>query len=277
MVSVMCASQVLHPFIRPFASRGRRCVAVLASSLLLLPLGAQAFPGRGGFAGGGGDRFGGGGFGASDWQSGYQGGHPLFGAGSRPAWGDGDGGNGFNRSNLNPQPGDNRYQFNQSGQININNNRATINRTINGNNNFYNRNSYGFNDGWRNGGYWNDRPWGTGWFNGGAATWGWWGGSAAAWGMAGLATGALIGGLVNAASAQSSTVILVPQTSYLLNFASVEAVGSYGVSFNYQVNGTQLLGAANCQQGLLNGQVPGNGDQAQLLNAVCQVAYGSGS
>jgi len=54
-------------------------------------------------------------------------------------------------------------------------------------------------------------------------------------------------------------------------------VGSYGVSFNYLVNGTQLMGAANCQQGLLNGQIPNNASQAQLLNAACQVAYGSGS
>jgi len=125
------------------------------------------------------------------------------------------------------------------------------------NNNFYNRDSNGWNDGWRNGGYW--------------------GANAAAWGVASLATGAVIGGLVNAASAQQSPVFLVPNTSYQLNYGSVEAVGSTGVSFTYGVNGTQLLGAANCQQGLLNGQIPTDADQAQLLNAVCQVAYGSGS
>jgi hypothetical protein len=37
-----------------------------------------------------------------------------------------------------------------------------------------------------------------------------------------------------------------------------------------------LYGGANCQQGLLNGQIPATGNQAQLLNAVCQVAYGNG-
>lgn len=31
------------------------------------------------------------------------------------------------------------------------------------------------------------------------------------------------------------------------------------------------------QAGLLNGQVPATVAQAQLLNAVCQVAYGGGS
>ena len=35
-----------------------------------------------------------------------------------------------------------------------------------------------------------------------------------------------------------------------------------------------VKGAANCQQGLLDGQVPSTPDQAQLLNAACQVAYG---
>jgi hypothetical protein len=94
--------------------------------------------------------------------------------------------------------------------------------------------------------------------------------------VAGLATGAAITSLVNAASVQQSPVIVVPETSYELNYGSVESVGTYGVSFNYNVNGTLLLGAANCQQGLLNGQVPTDSDQAQLLNAVCQVAYGAG-
>lgn len=81
-----------------------------------------------------------------------------------------------------------------------------------------------------------------------------------------------------AASAQQSPVFLVPNTSYQLNYGSVKAVGSTGVSFLYAVNGTQLLGAANCQQALLTvGQIPTDADQVQLLNAACQVAYGSGS
>jgi hypothetical protein len=57
----------------------------------------------------------------------------------------------------------------------------------------------------------------------------------------------------------------------------VESVGTAGVSFNYSLGGGEnLMGAANCQAGLLNGQVPATADQAQLLNAVCQVAYGPG-
>lgn len=279
MASLTFLSSPPCPSSRGGAAVSRRTgAAVLASLVLLLPFGAQAYPGRGGGGGGfdrGGGGFGGGGYhfgggaqaGAGDWHSGYQGAHPMFGPGTRPAWGGGGGDQNIN----------NRPRFDNQGNINVNTyNRTNFNR-IGDNNNFYNRNFNGWNDNWRNGGYWNDRPWSTGWFNGGAATWGWWGGNAVGWGLAGLATGAMIGGLVNAAAAQSSPVFLVPQTSYQLNYGSVESVGTYGVSFNYLVNGTQLLGAANCQQGLLNGQVPSNGDQAQLLNAVCQVAYGTGS
>ena len=35
-----------------------------------------------------------------------------------------------------------------------------------------------------------------------------------------------------------------------------------------------IKGAANCQEGLLDGQIPSMAAQAQLLNAACQVAYG---
>jgi len=221
--------------------------------------------GIGGF-GGGGFRAGGWGGGGYHFQNndpmrGYGGYHPMYGEGARPAWGN------DNRSNINNSLDGNRNNLNND----------TLNRNLNVNtNNFYTRNFNGWNNNWRNGGYWNSRPWNAGWY-GGWGGWGWWGGNAAAWGVAGLATGAVIGGLVNAAANQQSAVILVPNTSYQLNFGSVEAVGSAGASFFYNVNGSQLLGAANCQAGLLNGQIPTDADQAQLLNAVCQVAYGAGS
>lgn len=240
------------------------------SPSLVLARGVGGF-GGGGFARPAGGTWGGGGyhFQNDNIQRGYSGYHPMYGEGSRPAWG-------------NTTPGVNRTTINNSldgNRINVNNNtlnrNVNVDRNVNVNNNFYNRNYNGWNNNWRNGGYWNNRPWNTGWY-GGWGGWGWWGGSAAAWGIAGLATGAAIASLVNQAADQQTTVIVVPQTSYELNFGSVEAVGMYGVSFSYNVNGSTLIGAANCQQGLLNGQVPGTADQAQLLNAVCQVAFGSG-
>ena len=230
-----------------------RLLPALCSLALLLSTASGAAQARGvavvgwGGAGRAGATWGGGavGFQGDDWQRGYQGVHPLYGDGVRPAWG----GASFDND--------------------------TFNRQVNVNTNFYNRDGNGWNSNWRNGGYWANRPWGVGWY-GGWGGWGWWGARAAAWGIAGLATGAAITDLVDASANNGSSVIVVPATSYELNYGSVEAVGSYGASFNYNVDGSSLMGAANCQQGLLNGQVPGTADQAQLLNAVCQVAYGQG-
>ncbi|WP_411867206.1 hypothetical protein [Vulcanococcus limneticus] len=257
---------------RPSALRIRRTLAALllaaplvGSSLLLAAAPVQARGGGGGGFGGGGFGGGGRGFGGASWGTGAAhwgggGGYHFNGAGG-DAWRNGYGG-------FHPMYGPGTRQG-----INVD----TFNRNVNVNTNFYNRDFNGWNRDWNNGGYWGSRPWGAGWYSWAPASWGWWGASAAAWGVAGLATGAAITSLVNAASVQQSPVIVVPQTSYQLNFGSVESVGSAGVSFSYYVNGTQLLGAANCQDGLLNGQVPGDPDQAQLLNAVCQVAYGAGS
>jgi hypothetical protein len=184
-------------------------------------------------------RGGGGGFhGGGGYHNGRVGDHPMYGGGVRGS---------FNNDRVN----------------------------VNVHNNFYNRGYGGWHDGWRNGGYWGARPWNAGWYRGWGG-WGWWGASAAAWGVAGLATGAAITSLVNDAANQQSTVIVVPQSDFQLNYGSVESVGTAGVSFNYGVGNTNLMGSANCQDGLLNGQVPSDADQAQLLNAVCQVAYGSG-
>jgi hypothetical protein len=236
---------------------------LLLSGALITPTAAARGFGGGhaggwGGAGAGGRSWGGGSyhFQNNNWQRGYQGYHPMYGEGTRKSWGNDN------------QVNDNR--------INNSFDNDRFNRNVNVNNNFYNRDYNGWNGNWRNGGYWGNRPWGTGWYRG-SGGWGWWGASSAAWGLAGLATGVAITGLVNAAANNSSPVIVVPNTSYELNYGSVEAVGSYGASFNYNVDGQQLFGAVNCQQGLLNGQVPGTADQAQLLNAVCQVAYGSGS
>ena len=81
---------------------------------------------------------------------------------------------------------------------------------------------------------------------------------------------------MDASANNGSPLIVVPDTSDELNDGSVEVVGSYGASFNDNLDGSSLIGAVNRQQGLLDGQLPDTSDQAQLLNAVCQVAYGQG-
>ena len=86
---------------------------------------------------------------------------------------------------------------------------------------------------------------------------------------------AAITAAVDAAVAQQTVWIVVPQTSLQLNYASVRAVGASGVSFTYLSGGVSLSASGDCRSGLLNGMTA-TGDAAQLLNAACQVAYGSG-
>ena len=123
-----------------------------------------------------------------------------------------------------------------------------------------------YHPGWAGGGYWGARPWTTGWY--GAAPLAW-------WGTAAVVSTAAVTSAVNAAVAQQTVWIVVPQTSLQLNYASVAAVGNGGVSFTYQRNGVSQGASGDCRGGLLNG-VPAAGEGAQLLNAACQVAYGSG-
>ena len=200
-------------------------------------------------------------------EQGYGGSHPLYGAGSRSSW---------TGHNISP---DQFRRFNEGGWSGdraiggFDNNR--FNRQVNLETNFYNRNYGGWNDRWANGGYWGSRPWGYGWYSWQPDTWGWWGGASVGWGLAALAGAEVITDLVNAAAEQQSPVIDVPGSDYQLNYGTVDSVGSGGADFSYAVAGSApVKGAANCQQGLLDGQVPSTAAQAQLLNAACQVAYG---
>ncbi len=207
-------------------------------------------------------------------DQGYRGSHPLYGAGSRSPWTghnmstdqfrrDGAGGWNGNRGF------DNR-EFNNRGFDN-----DRFNRQVNLENNFYNRNYGGWNNAWSDGGYWGSRPWGYGWYNWSPDSWGWWGGASVGWGLAALAGADVITSLVNDAAAEQSPVIDVPNSNYQLNYGTVDSVGSGGADFSYAIaDSPPIKGAANCQQGLIDGQVPSSAAQAQLLNAACQVAYG---
>lgn len=227
--------------------------------------------GGGGFRGGGG---GGGGGGARvdrpadrALSQGYQGSHPLYGGGARSAWtGHNMSADQFRRANAGG--------WNTRG-IGGGFDNDRFNRQVNLENNFYNRNYGGWNDSWSDGGYWGSRPWGYGWYNWAPNSWSWWEGSSVGWGLAALAGADVITDLVNDAAEQQSPVIDVPNSNYQLNYGTVDSVGSGGADFSYAVAGSPpLKGAANCQQGLLDGQVPSTAAQAQLLNAACQVAYG---
>jgi hypothetical protein len=120
-------------------------------------------------------------------------------------------------------------------------------------------------EGWATGGYWATRPW----------PYGWYGTAPLAWGVAGMASTAAITNSVDAAAAQQSSVIVVPQTGFQLNYASVKAIEPDSVSFTW-TNGTLSQAASgNCRQGSLNGAPP-TAANANLLNAACVVSYGNG-
>ena len=200
-------------------------------------------------------------------DQGYRGSHPTYGGGTRTPW------TGHNVS---------LQQWHQgaaSGFRSFAGRDGTLNRdnglAVAADRNFYNRSWQGWTPSWSNGGYWGSRPWTYGWYNWTPNSWGWWSSSAVGWGLAGLATGAVITDLVDAAAQQQSPMIDVPDSSYQLNYGSVDAVGDAGADFSYAVaDSPPVKGAANCQDGLLDGQVPATAAQAQLLNAACQVAYG---
>jgi len=139
--------------------------------------------------------------------------------------------------------------------------------------------NHGWNRGWQNGGYWGYRPWNAGWYNWAPNNWSWWGPSAVGWGVMGLATGAVITGLVNSAAQNQSTVVVVPDTTIRLDFASVLPAGEGVVSFRYIVgsSGPAYQSNGDCRQGLFNGQPPRSVAEAQLLNTTCHVAYGNGN
>ena len=160
--------------------------------------------------------------------------------------------------------------------VNVNRN---INRNINRNwNRAVNVNAIGVRPGWARPGWGVARPWNHGWYGGWATpSWGWWGASAAAWGVGTLATAAIINNAVDAAVASNQTTIVVPNTDYQLLYGTIQPSGSSAVSFDVSAGDSTYQLSADCQSGLLNGQVPASAQEAELLNAACQVAFGTAS
>lgn len=164
--------------------------------------------------------------------------------------------------------------------FNRNVNRTTnrnVNRDINRNwNRTVNVNSLNVSPGWARAGWGVARPWNTGWYGGWATpTWGWWGARAAAWGIGTLATAAIINNAVDNAISNNVSYIAVPDSNYQLLYGTVAPSGSSSVSFAVTAEGSTYQLSADCNAGTINGQQPSNASEAELLNAACQVAYGS--
>ena len=169
---------------------------------------------------------------------------------------------------------DGNRDLNRDVNRNVNRN---VNRDINRNwNRSVNINNVNVRPGWARPGWGVARPWNYGWYGGWSTpTWGWWGARAAVWGVATLATAAIINDSVNDAVSSNATYIVVPNTNYQLLYGTVQPSGSNSVSFVMQANGNNYQLTANCNQGTINSQEPSNAEEAELLNAACQVAYGS--
>ena len=127
---------------------------------------------------------------------------------------------------------------------------------------------------WVNSNWTVNRPWRYGWYGGSTwNNWGWWPGRAAAWGLGSLATFAVIDSLVDSAVSSQTSYIVVPDSDYSLYYSSVQPTGDL-VSFQADDGSNTLTFRADCRSGTLNGYPPQNADEAQLLNAACQVAFG---
>ena len=265
---------------------------------------ARGGGGRGGGGGGGGGRIGGGGHraggGGNRPQTGFQGaGGGLNRGSSRPSggWSNKLGSDNARPSldrpvaqrdgnrNLN-RDGDRNLNLNRDGNRDLNRNlNRDLNRDVNRNisrdiNRDWNRrvniNDVNLYPGWARPGWGLARPWNYGWYGGWSTpSWGWWGARAAAWGIGSLATAAIINDAVNDAIDDHVSYIVVPNSDYQLLYGTVAPVGGSSVSFDVTSNGSTYQLTADCNAGTLNGRDPGSPAEAELLNAACQVAYGS--
>ena len=256
------------------------------SQSLLLARGGGGGVRHGGGGGGGGARHGGGGGGGHRAQTGFQ-----------------SAGGGLNRGDSKPTGGwskklnsdrarpsmerpvatrsinrDGARDLNLNGDREISRNvNRNVNREINRN---WNRrvdiNRVNLYPGWARPGWAVARPWNYGWYGGWRnPPWGWWAARAAVWGVASLATAAVINDAVDDAVDDHLSYIVVPNSNYQLLYGTVSPSGSSGVSFDVTAGGTTYQLSADCNSGTLNGQDPSNAAEAELLNAACQVAYGS--
>ena len=137
-------------------------------------------------------------------------------------------------------------------------------------------NRYRYRGGWARPGWRYARPWNYGWYGGRSRpNWNWWGANAAAWGVSTLATAAIINSAVDRAVTTKTEYIMVPNSDYELYYGSVQPTNDEAVSFLVKADDGDYQISANCKTGTIDGQSPGNAAEAELLNAACQVAFGS--
>jgi hypothetical protein len=141
------------------------------------------------------------------------------------------------------------------------------------NNNYYSSPSWARGPGW-----YNNRPWGGNWYGvSNSPPWGWWVGQSLVWGITALTTAAIINNAIDRAIARQQASIYVPNTNWQLYYGSVRPLAQAGVTFAVNNGYGSYQMEADCEQGLLNGEVPTSAAEAQLINAACQVTFGRGA
>jgi hypothetical protein len=119
------------------------------------------------------------------------------------------------------------------------------------------------------------RPWDKGWYGSRSFTpWTWWGARSRDWGVTSLASRASINQAIDRAINNYIPYIVVPKTKYKLLYGTELPAGSESVSFVVQANSLDYRLNANCKSGTINAQQPTILEEAELLNAACQVAFG---
>jgi hypothetical protein len=138
------------------------------------------------------------------------------------------------------------------------------------------RNYWDSHPGWARPGWGYARPWNTGWYGGWSSpSWGWWGPRATAWGVASLTTAAVINAAVNDAVNNQVTYIVIPNSNFELMYGTIAPAGTDVVNFEAFMGETRITMRADCRRGTLNGSTPNTIGEAELMNAACQVAFGS--
>jgi hypothetical protein len=94
------------------------------------------------------------------------------------------------------------------------------------------------------------------------------------WGLGALAASSLINNLIDAAVDSGNPTVIVPDTQLGLRYESIQPVDSTSTTFWAERENTIFQLTADCEQGLLDGEPPATPEEAQLLNASCQVAFG---
>jgi hypothetical protein len=223
---------------------------------------------------------------SGDWQRPASGDRPRPGQGPRRPNGGGSlgerpGGIGDRERNLGRDgdralTGNGDRTFNREGDRTLNVNRGDRGINVDRDwNRQVNIGAINLHPGWARPGWGVARPWNWGWYGGwNNPPWGWWGARAAAWGIGTLATAAIINTAVDEAVSSDVSFIVVPNTSYELRFGTVQPFGDGSVSFVVTANGTSYELTADCNAGTLNNREPKSSQEAELLNAACQVAYG---